>query len=66
VAELETQNRDANLEIDSLMASPVVSDEIGCCDCSMYLADFITLKDKHASACDELDVLIVEVAELKS
>jgi hypothetical protein len=32
----------------------------------MYLADFTTLKDKHASACDELDVLTVEVAELKS
>jgi hypothetical protein len=28
VAELETQNLDAKLEIDSLKASPVVSDEV--------------------------------------
>jgi regulator of replication initiation timing len=79
VAELETQNLDAKLEIDSLKASPVVSDEIDslkaspvvsdkidCCDCSVYLADLTSLKDKHASTCDELDVLRVEVAELKS
>jgi hypothetical protein len=66
VAELETQNLDAKLEIDSLKASPVVSDEIDCCDCSVYLADLTSLKDKHASACEELDVLRVEVAELKS
>jgi hypothetical protein len=66
VAELETQNLDAKLEIDSLKASPVVSYEIDCCNCSMYLDDLTTLKDKHASTCDELDVLRVEVAELKS
>jgi hypothetical protein len=66
VAELETQNLDAKLEIDSLKASPVVSDEIDCCDCSVYLTDLTSLKDKHASTCDELDVLRVEVAELKS
>jgi hypothetical protein len=28
VAELETRNLDANLEIDSLKASPVVSDDV--------------------------------------
>jgi hypothetical protein len=66
VAELETKNLDANLEIDSLKASPVVSDEIDCCDCYVYLVDLTTLKDKHASTCDEIDVLRVEVAELKS
>jgi hypothetical protein len=32
----------------------------------VYLADLTSLKDKHASTCDELDVLRVEVAELKS
>jgi hypothetical protein len=63
VAELETQNLDAKLEIDSLKASPVVSDDV---DCSVYLADLASLKKMHASACDELDVLRVEVAELKS
>jgi hypothetical protein len=33
VAELETRNLDANLEIDSLKASPVVSDHVECADC---------------------------------
>jgi hypothetical protein len=66
VAELETQNIDANLEIDSLKASPVVSDEVDCADCSVFLADLTMFKDKYASKCEELDVLRVEVAELKS
>jgi hypothetical protein len=39
VAELETQNLDAKLEIDSLKASPVVSDEVECADCPIFLAD---------------------------
>jgi hypothetical protein len=66
VAELETQNLDAKLEIDSLKASPVVSNEFDYCDCSEYLADLTALKDKHASTCDELNVLRVEVVELNS
>jgi predicted nucleic acid-binding Zn-ribbon protein len=33
VAELETQVLDSKLEIDSLKASPVVSDEVDCADC---------------------------------
>jgi hypothetical protein len=37
VAELETQNLDAKLEIDSLKASPVVSDEVECADCLIFL-----------------------------
>jgi hypothetical protein len=66
VAELETQNLDSKLEIDSLKASPVVSDEVDCADCSIFLADLFLFKEKHASKCEELDVLRVEVAELKS
>jgi hypothetical protein len=66
VAELETQNLDAKLEIDSLKASPVVSDELECADCSIFLADLSLFKEKHASKCEELDVLRVEVAEIKS
>jgi hypothetical protein len=66
VAELETQNLDVKLEIDSLMASPVVSDEVECADCPIFLADLAFFKEKHASKCEELDVLRVEVAELKS
>jgi hypothetical protein len=66
VAELETQNLDAKLEIDSLKASPVVSDEVECADCPIFLADLALYKENHASKCEELDVLRVEVAELKS
>jgi hypothetical protein len=65
VSELGTQNLDAKLEIDSLKASLVVSDDVNCVDCSAYLVDLTSLKDKHASVCDELDVLRVEVAVLK-
>jgi ElaB/YqjD/DUF883 family membrane-anchored ribosome-binding protein len=39
VAELETQVLDRKLEIDSLKASPVVSDEVYCADCSIFLVD---------------------------
>jgi hypothetical protein len=66
VAELETQNLDAKLEIDSLKASPVVSDEVECADCPIFLDDIAMFKEKHASKCEKLDVLRVEVAELKS
>jgi hypothetical protein len=66
VAELETQNLDAKLEIDSLKASPIVSDEVECADCSIFLTDLALFKEKHASKCEELDVLRVQVVELKS
>jgi hypothetical protein len=66
VAELETQNLDPKLETDSLKASPVVSDEVECADCPIFLPDLALFKEKHASKCEELDMLRVEVAELKS
>jgi hypothetical protein len=66
VAELETQVLDSKLEIDSLKASPIVSDEVDCAHCSIFLADLALFKEKHASKCEELDVLRVEVAELKA
>jgi hypothetical protein len=66
VAELETQVLDSKLEIDSLKASPVVSDEIDCADCSAFLADLTDFREKYASKCEELDVLRVELAELQS
>jgi hypothetical protein len=56
---------DAKLEIDSLKTSPVVSDEVECAGCSIFLADLALFKGKHASKCEELDVLRVEMAELK-
>jgi hypothetical protein len=66
VAALEAQNSDAKLEIDPLKASLVVSDEVECADCPIFLDDLAMFKEKHASKCEELDVLRVEVAELKS
>jgi hypothetical protein len=66
VTELETQVLDGKLEIDSLEASPVVSDEVDCADCSVFLADLTALREKHAYKCEELDVLRVELAELQS
>jgi DNA repair exonuclease SbcCD ATPase subunit len=66
VAELETHVLDGKLEIDSLKISPVVSDEVDCVDCSVFLADLTALRGKHASKCEELDVLRVELAELQS
>jgi hypothetical protein len=57
---------DAKLEIDSLNASPVVSDEVECADCPIFLTDPAMFKEKHASKCEELGVLRIEVAELKS
>jgi hypothetical protein len=66
VAEIDTQNLDAKLEIDSLKASPIVSDQVECSDCPIFLADLAMFKEKHASKCEELYVLRVEVAELKS
>jgi hypothetical protein len=66
VAELETRNLDAKLEIDSLKVSPVVSDEVEYADCPIFFADLALFKEKHASKCEELDVLRVEMAEHKS
>jgi hypothetical protein len=66
VVELETQVLDSKLEIDSLKASPAVSDETDCADCSIFLADLALFKEKLASKCEELDVLRVEVPDLKA
>jgi hypothetical protein len=63
---LGLENLDAKLEIDSLKASPIVSDEVECADCPIFLVDLAMFMEKYASKCEELDVLRVEVAELKS
>jgi hypothetical protein len=51
VAELETQNLDAKFEIDSLKFSHVVSNEVECADCPIFLADLAMFKEKHACKC---------------
>jgi hypothetical protein len=48
VAVLETQVLDSKLEIDSLKASPVVSNEMDCADCSGFLADLTDLRETYA------------------
>jgi hypothetical protein len=47
-------------------ASPVVSDEVDCANCSIFLADLTDPREKYASKCEELDVLRVGLAELQS
>jgi hypothetical protein len=44
----------------------MVSEELDCDDCSVFLSDLTALREKHASKCEELDVLRVELAELQS
>jgi hypothetical protein len=44
----------------------VVSDEVDCVDCSVFLVDLTNLREKHAPKCEELDVLRVVLAELQS
>jgi hypothetical protein len=48
---------DAKLEIDSLKTSPIVFYEVECADCPISLADLAMFKEKHASKCEELDML---------
>ena len=57
VTELESNLLDARLEIDSLKTAPVVTEEIDCADCNVFLADLTVLKEKHALSLEELDVL---------
>jgi hypothetical protein len=72
VAELETQNLDAKIEIHSLKASPVVCDEVECADCPIFLADLALFKEKHASksrsallgACTSCPVLHDKIDEM--
>jgi chromosome segregation ATPase len=48
VAELETQNLDAKLKIDLLKASLVVSNEVECADCPIFVADLPMFTEKHS------------------
>jgi hypothetical protein len=51
VAELETQKLDAKIEINSLKASSVVSDEVESADCPIFLTDLALFKEKHTCRC---------------
>jgi hypothetical protein len=66
VIELEYLLVDARAQIDSLKSAPVVTNEPECTDCSTFLGELTVLKEKYASKVEELDVLRVELDEMKS
>jgi hypothetical protein len=66
VVELESLIVDARAQLDSLKSAPIVTNEPECIDCSVFLRDLIVLKEKYASKVEELDVLRVELDEMKS
>jgi hypothetical protein len=57
---------DARVQIDSLKSAPIVTCEHECTDCSTFLGELTVLKEKDASKVEELDVLRVELDEMKS
>jgi hypothetical protein len=66
VVELESLLVDARAQIDSLKFAPIVTDEPECTTCSTFLGELTVLKEKYASKVEELDVLRVELDEMKS
>jgi hypothetical protein len=66
VVELESLLVDARAQIDSLKFAPVVTNELECTNYSTFLGEFTVLKEKYASKVEELDVLRVELDEMKS
>jgi hypothetical protein len=66
VVHLESLLVEARAQINSLKSTPVVTNEPECTDCSIFLGDWTVLKEKHASKVEELDVLRVELDEMKS
>jgi hypothetical protein len=66
VVELESLLVDARDQIGSLKSALVVTNEPECTDCSTFLGEITVLKEKHSSKVEELDVLRVELDEMKS
>jgi hypothetical protein len=66
VVELESLLDDARAQIDSLKSAHIVTNEPECTDCSTFLGELTVLKAKYASKVEELDVLRVELDEMKS
>jgi hypothetical protein len=65
VVELESLLDDARAQIDSLKSASIVINEPECTDCSTFLGELTVLKEKYASKVEELDVLRVELDEMK-
>jgi hypothetical protein len=57
---------DARAQIDSLKSAPIVTNEPECSDCSSFLGELTVIKEKYASKVEELDVLRLELDEMKS
>jgi hypothetical protein len=66
VIELESLLDDARAQIDSLKFAPVVTNEPECTDCSTFLGELTMFKEKYASKDEKLDVLRVQLEEMKS
>jgi hypothetical protein len=66
VVELESFLDDARAQLDSLKFAPILINEPECTDCSTFLGELTVLKEKYASKVGELDVLRVELYEMKS
>jgi hypothetical protein len=66
VIELESLLDNARAQIDCLKSTPIVTNEPECTDCSTFLGELTVLKEKYASKVEELDVLRVELDEMKS
>jgi hypothetical protein len=66
VVELESLLVDARAQIDFLKSAPVVTNKPKCTDCYTFLGELTVLKEKYASKVKELDVLRVELDEMKS
>jgi hypothetical protein len=66
VVELQSLLVHARAQRDSLKSAPVVTNEPECTDCSTFLGELTVLKEKYASKVEELDVLRVELDEMKS
>jgi hypothetical protein len=66
VIELESLLVDARAQIDSLKSTPIVTSESECTNWSTFLGELTVLKEKYASKVEELDVLRVELDEMKS
>jgi hypothetical protein len=57
---------DARAQVDSLKTAPVVTNEPECTYCSVFLGGLNVLKEKYASKVEELNVLRVDLDEMKS
>jgi hypothetical protein len=66
VVELESLLDDDRAQIDSLKSTPILTNEPECTDCSTFLGELTVLKEKYASKVEELDVLRVDLDEMKS